>query len=46
MIQVRFLLKNSVFTFLANIIFLDSHLKLHPAVHLNTLASKALVSLH
>ena len=38
-----FLLKNQFFMFLANFISVVSHLKIHPAVHLNTL--KALVSL-
>ena len=41
--QKTFLLKNPVFMFLANFIFVVSHLKVHPTVHLNT--SKALTSL-
>ena len=36
-------LKNPFFTFLANFIFVVSHFKKHPAVHLNTL--KALTPL-
>ena len=32
-----FLLKNPFFMFLANPIFAVSHLKIHPAVYLNTL---------
>ena len=38
-----FLLKNAFLMSLANYIFVVSHLKKHPAVHLNTL--KALTSL-
>ena len=39
----RFLLKKPFFMFLANLNFVVSHSKIHPAVHLNT--SKALTSL-
>ena len=39
----KFLLKNPFFKLLADFVFVVSHLKLHPAVHLNT--SKALTSL-
>ena len=39
----KVLLKNGFFMLLANLIFVASHLKIHPAVHLNT--SKALTSL-
>ena len=42
-IQKRFSLKILLFMYLANFIFVVSHLKIHPAVHLNT--SKALTSL-
>ena len=38
-----FLLKNPFLMFFANFIFVVSHLKIHPAVHLNN--SKALTSL-
>ena len=38
-----FLLKNPFFMFLTNLIFVVSHLKIQPAVNLNT--SKALMSL-
>ena len=37
-----FLIKNPFFMFIANFIFVVSHLKTHPVVHLNTL--KALTS--
>ena len=37
------LLKNPIFNVFSNFIFVVSHLKIHPAVHLNT--SKALTSL-
>ena len=33
----KFLLKNSFSMFLNNFIFVVSHLKIHPVVHLNTL---------
>ena len=36
-IQKKFLLKNPFFMFLANFIFVVSQLKIHPAVHLDTL---------
>ena len=39
----KFLLENPFLMFLANFIFVVSHLKIHSAVHLNT--SKALTSL-
>ena len=39
----KVLLKNGFFMLLANLIFVASHLKIHPAVHLNT--SKSLTSL-
>ena len=39
-----FLLKNPFFMFLANFIFAALHLKIQPAVHLNT--SKTLTSLY
>ena len=39
----KVLLKNGFFMLLANLIFVASHLKIHPAVHLNT--SKVLTSL-
>ena len=39
----KILLENPFFMFLANFIFVVSHLKIHSAVHLNT--SKALTSL-
>ena len=42
-IQKRFSLKILLFMYLADFIFVVSHLKIHPAVHLNT--SKALTSL-
>ena len=42
-IQKSFCLKIHFFMFLANFIFFVSHLKIHPAAHLNTL--KALMSL-
>ena len=42
-IQKMFLLKNGFFMLLANLIFVASHLKIHPAVHINT--SKALTPL-
>ena len=42
-IQKKFLLKKPFLMFLANFSFVVSHLKIHPAVHLNT--SKALMLL-
>ena len=41
--QKKFLLKNRFLSFLANFIFVASHLKVQPAIHLST--SKALTSL-
>ena len=42
MIQKRFCLKTHFSMFLANLVFVVSHLKIQPAAHLNTL--KALTS--
>ena len=42
-ITKTFLLKNAFFLFFANYIFVVSHFKIHPSVHLN--ASKALTAL-
>ena len=40
-IQKKFLIKNPVFLFLANLIFVVSRLKIHPAVRLITLKTLA-----
>ena len=38
----KFFLKNLFFMFLADFSFVVSHLKIHPAVHLNTVDSQKL----